>query len=305
MEKRSTLYALLIFGGLLALCFTFAIVLFRSLGAADEAASGWSFNNPDGPKVGVVEINGVITESKDALGQLVQFRRDPSIKAIVVRINSPGGAVAPSQELFHALERARRDKKVVVSMGTLCASGGFYIAVGADRIVASPGTITGSIGVVSQFPDVSGLLDLLRIRATTVKSGALKDVGSPIRPMTQGELEFFQGFSNRIYEQFLTDVSTARKVPKEELRKIADGRVLSGQEALEAKLIDQIGNFEDALETAVKLAGAPGDPVPVFAKKRESLVRELLHEGTEGAAQAIKHEFSPSGSVELRDTRLQ
>lgn len=302
MEKKSTLYALLLFGGLLAVCFTFAIVLFVSLKSATEEEHAWTSGN--GPKIGVVEITGVITAARQPLADLIAFRRDPQIKAIVVRVDSPGGAVAPSQEIFHEILRTRKEKKVVVSMGTLAASGGLYVSVAGDRVVASPGTITGSIGVISEFPDVSGLMELARVRATTVKSGALKDVGSPLRPMSDAERAYFQKFTDGIYEQFLGDVAEARKIDKEQLRKIADGRVLSGKEALDAHLVDELGNLEDALEAAVKLAGATGEPVPVFAKKNQGLLRELLHDGTEGAASAIEEHVTPRGSL-LLDSRLR
>lgn len=303
MEKRSSLYALAVFGGLLAICFLFSYILFSSLSGSSEAGHGWSSGS--GPKIGVVEVNGVITDSKDVLEHLVEFQRDPAIKAIVVRVDSPGGAVGPSQEIFRAIQRARKDKKVVVSMGALAASGGFYVAVAADRIYASPGTITGSIGVISEFPDVSGLLDVVHVKATTIKSGPLKDVGSPLRPMTEAEKVYFQGFVNAIYDQFLSDVAESRKLPKDDVRKLADGRVLTGQQALEAKLIDELGNLEDALDGAVKLAGEKGEAVPVFAKKKQSFVQELLHDSTEGASSALREELRGGSSIELRDGRLR
>lgn len=301
MERRSSLYALLVFGTLLGACFAFAFLLFGSLKSGAPVGDEHAWTSGDGPKVGVVEVSGVITDSKDTLSQLIAFRRDPSIKAIVLRVDSPGGAVAPSQEIFREIHKTKKEKKVVVSMGTLAASGGFYISVPADKIFASPGTITGSIGVISEFPDASGLMELAHLKANTIKSGALKDVGSPLRPMTDTEKQYFQTFTNGIYEQFLADVAEARGVDKEQLRKIADGRVLTGREALDAKLIDELGNLEDAIEAAAKLAGATGTPVPVFAHKHESFVRELLHDG----ASTIKEEVTPHGSVNLLDTGLR
>src|SRR5438105_9113060 len=168
MDKRSVAYPLIVFGGLLAACFVFAIVLFSLVGGGKDDDKAWTGGK--GPKIGVVEVNGVISASKEPLRQLIEFRRDKDIKAIVVRIDSPGGSVAPSQEVYRAILRARKDKKVVVSMGTVAASGGYYIASAADKIYALPGTITGSIGVISEFPEVDGLLDLLHVKATTIKS---------------------------------------------------------------------------------------------------------------------------------------
>jgi protease-4 len=297
VEKRSALYALLVFGSLLALSFVFLYFLFSALEQKGE--QGWGTGV--GPKIGVVELTGTITDSKDLVGQLHELRKDDSIKAIVLRIDSPGGAVAPSQEIYRAVLRTKKDKKVVCSMGTVAASGGFYVASACDKIYASPGTITGSIGVISEFPHVSQLMALAKIDVDTIKSGAMKDSGSPLREMTDSERKFFQGFVNGVYEQFLDDVSTARKIPKETLRPLADGRILTGQQALEHHLVDELGNLEDAIEGAAKLAGAKGEPVPVFQKKpRGSLVGEMLRGAVEGAVEAAR----PHGSIEVRDPRL-
>ena len=297
MERRSALYALLVFGSLLGLCFAFLYFLFSALEQKGE--QGWGSGL--GPKIGVVELTGTITDSKDLVGQLHELRKDDSIKAIVLRIDSPGGAVAPSQEIYRAVLRTKKTKKVVCSMGTVAASGGFYVASACDKIYASKGTITGSIGVISEFPQVSQLMALAKVDVDTIKSGAMKDSGSPLREMTEPERKFFQGFVNGVYEQFLDDVSAARKIPKETLRPLADGRILTGQEALEHHLIDELGNLEDAIEGAGKLAGASGEPVPVFQKKpRGSLVGEMLRGAVEGAIDAAR----PHGSIEVRDPRL-
>ncbi|HEX8953436.1 MAG TPA: signal peptide peptidase SppA, partial [Polyangia bacterium] len=211
------------FGSLLALSFVFLYFLFSALEQKGE--QGWG--NGFGPKVGVVELTGTITDGKDVIGQLHELRKDDSIKAIVLRIDSPGGAVAPSQEIYRAVMRTKKDKKVVCSMGTVAASGGFYVASACDKIYASAGTITGSIGVISEFPHVSGLMALAKIEVDTIKSGAMKDSGSPLRAMTDPERKFFQSFVNGVYEQFLDDVAAARKIPKETLRPLADGRILT------------------------------------------------------------------------------
>lgn len=297
MEKRSALYALLVFGSLLGLCFVFLYFLFSALEQKGE--QGWG--NGLGPRIGVVELSGTIMDSKDLVGQLHELRKDNTIKAIVLRIDSPGGAVAPSQEIYRAVLRAKKDKKVVCSMGTLAASGGYYVAAACDKIYASPGTITGSIGVISEFPHVQGLMALARVEVDTIKSGAMKDSGSPLRPMTDHERKFFQAFVDGVYEQFLDDVSVARKIPKETLRSLADGRILTGKEALAHKLIDELGNLEDAIEGAAALAGQKGEPVPVFQpKKRGSWMGELLRGAAEGAVQGAQ----PRGSIEVRDPRL-
>ncbi|MDB4966859.1 MAG: signal peptide peptidase SppA, type [Myxococcales bacterium] len=297
MEKRSALYALLVFGSLLALCFVFLYFLFSALEQKGE--QGWGSGL--GPRIGVVELSGTIMDSKDVVGQLHELRKDNSIKAIVLRIDSPGGAVAPSQEIYRAVLRAKKDKKIVCSMGTLAASGGYYVAAACDKIYASPGTITGSIGVISEFPHVQGLMALARVEVDTIKSGPMKDSGTPLRGMTESEKKFFQAFVDGVYEQFLDDVSAGRKIPKETLRPLADGRILTGKEALAHKLIDELGNLEDAIDGAAVLAGQKGEAVPVFEpKKRGSWVGDLLRGATQGAIEAAQ----PRGSIEVRDPRL-
>lgn len=294
MEKRSALYALLVFGSLLGLCFVFLLFLFAAL--ADKDDTNWG--DGSGPHIAVVELTGEIKDSREILGQLHELRKDDSVKAIVVRIDSPGGSVAPSQEIFRAIQRAKKDKKVVCSMGNLAASGGYYVAAACDKIYASPGTITGSIGVISEFPHVQGLMALARVEVDTIKSGALKDSGSPLRAMTTTERLYFQQFVDGVYEQFLDDVATARKIPKETLRPLADGRILSGKEAQKVHLVDELGNLEDALDGAATLAGVTGDPVPVFRKKESSSwVGNLVRGVLEGAV-------VPRASIEVRDPRL-
>jgi protease-4 len=295
MEKRSAVYAFLVFGGLLALCFGFFVLLLTRIDTSGEP----SWGDGEGPRVGVVEVKGVIGDTKDLVGELRDLRKNDRIKAIVVRIDSPGGAVAPSQEVYRAILRAREKKKVVCSMGTIAASGGYYIASACDKIYASKGTITGSIGVISEMPHVQGLLELARVQVDTIKSGALKDAGSPFRAMSADEKQYFQRFVNGIYEQFLDDVATARKLDKNELRLIADGRVLTGEEAKQAKLIDEIGNLEDALDGAVKLAGLKGEPVPVFIGKRpKGLLTNLLGGGADSLF------TGPYLTIEARDPRF-
>jgi protease-4 len=294
MERRSALYALAVFGSLLGLCFLFLFLLFSSL---DGREAGWGAGS--GPKIGIVEIEGVIKggDAREVVGKLHELRRDASIKALVVRVDSPGGAVAPSQEIHQAILRARKDKKVVCSMGTVAASGGYYVAAACDQIFASAGTITGSIGVISEVPHVQKLLDLARVDVDTIKSGAMKDIGSPLRAMSSDERHFLQGFVDNIYEQFLSDVAAARKLDKDKLRALADGRILTGKQAFEAGLVDKLGNFEDAVEAAARLAGEKGTPVPLFEKRGgRSLFGELFRDAAA--------ELRARQSVEVRDPRL-
>ena len=295
MERRS-LTAILVFAGLFALCFAFAASLV-SLSEGDSPLEG------DGPRIGVVEIEGVIRDARDALEALESFRRDPDIVAVVVRIDSPGGAVGPSQEVHHAIARVRKSKKVVASMGAVAASGGYYVACAADLVLANAGTVTGSIGVISQLAQVGELLALMRIRTETIKSGPLKDAGSPLRPMTDEDRAYFQGVVDDIYRQFLRDVARARHVPEADIRAVADGRVLTGEQALAHKLIDEIGGLDDALIRAAALAHKKGDPVPVYPRKRmKTLLAELLSESGAHLGEWLRSRAG--ATVEMRDPIL-
>ena len=205
-----------------------------------------------GEKVGVVEIKGLISDSKTVLKQLNRFSEDQAIRAIVVRINSPGGAVGPSQEILQEVEKVKKRKKVLASLGTVAASGGYYIASGADLIMANKGTATGSIGVIMQFTNVEGLTKKVGLDFFTLKSGRYKDVGSPFRPMSPEEKEYMQHLLDNIYQQFLSDVARNRKIPLEKLKTLAEGKIYTGEEAKEVGLVDEFGNLPDAIE---KLTG--------------------------------------------------
>ncbi len=235
-----------------------------------------------GEKVGVVEIKGLITDSKTVLKQLDRFSEDQTIKAIVVRINSPGGAVGPSQEILREVEKIRAKKKIVASLGTLAASGGYYIACGADLIMANKGTATGSIGVIMQFTNVEGLTKKVGLDFFTLKSGRYKDVGSPFRSMTPEEKEYMQHLLDNIYQQFVSDVARNRKIPVEKLKSLAEGKVYTGEEAKQVGLVDEFGNLPDAIDRAGKLAGIKGKVEAVYPEKEGfSLLRLLLGEDTE------------------------
>lgn len=229
-----------------------------------------------GSRVGEIEITGTILGSRSTLKSLKQFRKDPTIKAILLRIDSPGGAVAPSQEIYMEVRRTTAVKPVVVSMGSVAASGAFYIASAATRILADPGTLTGSIGVIIHLPNMQGLFDKIGYKTTTIKSGQFKDIGDPDRPMTPAEQALLQSTIDATYNQFVRDVSRARSLPEADVRKIADGRIILGEDALKLKLIDQIGNYEDALREAGRLGGIKGEPEVEKAKKSESSLLDLL-----------------------------
>jgi len=228
-------------------------------------------------KVGVVEIKGMLTDSRTTLKQLERFKEDRSIKAIVLRVNSPGGAVGPSQEICREVEKLRRTKKVVASLGTLAASGGYYVACGADLIIANPGTTTGSIGVLMQFANMEQLAKKLGLDFFSLKAGRYKDVGSPFRPMTPEDREYLQHLLDNVYQQFVRDVGRNRKIPPEKMKELAEGRVYTGEEAKQLGLVDELGNLPDAIERAGRLGGIKGKVEAVYPEKEGfSMLRFLL-----------------------------
>lgn len=230
-----------------------------------------------GEKVGVIEIYGVIVDSKNVLNHLKRFREDRAIKAIVVRVDSPGGAVGPSQEIFREIRKTSATKKVVASMGTIATSGGYYIAAGADGIVANPGTITGSIGVIMGFTNYEELLHKIGLVPIVVKSGEYKDIGSPVRKMKPKEKKILRDFAKKIHRQFIKDIVDGRKMEMEKVESLADGRIFTGQESKKYGLVDRLGNLEDAIEWAGQLGGIKGKIAAVYAKeKRFSLLKYLM-----------------------------
>jgi protease-4 len=233
-------------------------------------------------RVGVVEIKGLLTDSRTVIKQLERYRDDDSIKAVVLRINSPGGAVGPAQEILREVEKVRDKKKIVASLGTVAASGGYYIASGANLIMANRGTATGSIGVIMQFTNVEGLTRKIGLDFFNLKAGRYKDVGSPFRPMTPEDKAYLQGLLDNIYQQFLIDVAHNRKIPLARLKTLAEGRIYSGEEAKQVGLVDEFGNLPDAIERAGRLGGIKGKVKAVYPEKEGfSLLRLFLGQDTE------------------------
>lgn len=224
-----------------------------------------------GGKIGVIEIYNVITTSKFAVENIKEFAEDPSIKAIILRVDSPGGGVAASQEIYEELKRAKVSKKIIVSMGAVAASGGYYVALPADVIVANPGTITGSIGVIMEFPVFERLMDKLGIEFEVVKSRDHKDIGSPFRKLDSAERELLKGVIMDVYDQFLIATIEARALPRDSVLKYADGRVITGRQAYELGFIDTLGTFSDAVDIAGDLVGID-DPFLVYPRRRLSLI---------------------------------
>lgn len=233
-------------------------------------------------KVAVIPIEGEIVDARETLDALKKYADNNTVKAIVIRINSPGGGVVPSQEIYAAIRHTKTDsgKPIVASMDSVAASGGYYIAAACDQIVANPGTITGSIGVILQWFDMKELVRWAKLRPETITSGELKDAGSPYREMTEAERAYFQNIVTQLHAQFVRDVAHGRreKLKFEEVQRLADGRVFTGEEALKLKLVDQLGTIDDAVRTAGKLAGIRGEPAKYWPKRREPRLLDLFTE---------------------------
>ncbi len=255
----------IILGSIVALFFLM-LVLLRTMGSG----------TPIGQKVAVIDIAGIISKSDATIKRIHTYRDDPSVKAIVLRIDTPGGSVAPVQEIFTELEKI--EKPIVASMGGSAASGGYYIACAADTIVANPGTLTGSIGVIMQFTRMKGLYDKVGLEHQVVKSGQFKDTGSPFRELTEQERAVLQATVDDVHNQFVDAIFTARGnlLTRAEVVELADGRIFSGKQALESKLIDQLGNLPDAIKIAGKLAGIEGKPRVFRPERRTSLLEQLI-----------------------------
>jgi protease IV len=228
-------------------------------------------------EVAVLEIKGVITESDEVLEKIRTISEKSGVKAVIVRIDSPGGGVAASQEIYEELKKLDKTKPVIASLSSLAASGGYYVAIGARKIVANPGSLTGSIGVIMQLADLQKLYDFIKITPITIKSGKFKDIGSTSRNMTAEERHILQKLSDDIHVQFKKHVAEARKIPVSEVEKLADGRIFTGLGAKDVHLVDEIGNFEDAIDLAAKEAGIKGKPKLYYPEaKKDGLLKMLM-----------------------------
>lgn len=270
MKKRRILTGLGVIVILLAMIFLF----FFFFGPYMVRTDRFTF----GDKIGVVEIKGVITQSADIIETLRHYVEDDGVKAIILRIDSPGGGVGPAQEIYREVLKIKSKKKVITSMGSVAASGGYYIACASDIIVANPGTITGSIGVIMQFSNFEELFKKIGIKGVVIKGGEYKDIGSPFREMTSEEKKIMQEVIDNVHQQFIQAVAEGRKLERIKVIQIADGRILTGEQAKRLGLVDQIGNFQDAIDTAAKLAGIKGKPQIIYPKKKFSLLELLIKE---------------------------
>jgi protease IV len=273
-KKTANLLVWIVLGGGALLFFTLSLLAVAFYFSSDTAASFSLSSN----QVLEIELEGIIYDSKSFTEQLKEWGTKSGIKAVVLRINSPGGGVAASQEMYEAVKKFRVDthKVVVVSMSSVAASGGYYVACAADKIFANPGTITGSIGVIAEWYNYGDLLRWAKLESIVIKSGELKDAGSPTRPLTSAEKVYFQSLIDGMFNQFVSAVSAGRKMDRAVIAKLADGRVYTGQEAKENGLVDELGTYQDAVAAAAKMAGISGEPKIVTAPKKEGALLHLL-----------------------------
>jgi protease-4 len=289
---------LIVFVTAVALGVIFFGVVFLASYLSGGKRSGESLPMVGADKVALVKIEGVLMTSSPIVEELNSYAEDLSIKAIIIRIDSPGGGVVVSQEIFNAVLNAKKaGKKIVVSMGTVAASGGYYVAAAADRIVANPGTLTGSIGVIMQYAVIEKLLDKIGVKGQVIKAGEYKDAGSPFREMTPQEKKLLQSVIDDVHSQFIEAVikgrnetlAEGRKLSLEEVRAIADGRILTGRQAYDLRLVDELGDLGDSIRIAGTLAGIKGKPHVVEKKKKIPFFEYLKEETATWVADVLTH----------------
>jgi protease-4 len=270
MRKKRVLIGLGVIVVLLVVFFSALYLIGRSAGTSSRFAFG--------DRIAIVEIRGVIAQSSGIIEEIHEYLEDDGVKAIILRIDSPGGGVGPSQEIHREILKVKEKKKIVTSMGSVAASGGYYIACASDLIVANPGTITGSIGVIMEFTNIEELFKKIGIKGVVLKSGELKDIGSPFREMTHEEKRIIQEVIDNVHQQFIKAVAEGRKLDRSKVTQIADGRIMTGEQAKQLGLVDQIGNLDDAIDATAKLVGIEGKPDIVYPKKRFSIWELLIRE---------------------------
>lgn len=294
MKRKRVLVGLAVIVGLMVFFFVASVLVMRFGATPGE----FSF----GGRIAVVEIRGVITQSSGVIDELRRHREDSGVKAIVLRIDSPGGGVGPSQEIYQEVLKTRKEKKVLTSMGAVAASGGYYVACGSDLIVANPGTITGSIGVVMQFSNFEELMKKIGIKGVVIKSGAFKDTGSPFREMTLEERRLLQQVIDSVQEQFVSAVAAGRKMDRAKVAEIADGRILTGEQAKKLGLVDEFGNLQDTIDLAAKLVGIEGRPQVIYPRRKVTLWDLVLKDLARGILDTLiekgfelSYRMSPGG----------
>lgn len=257
-----------------AVFFFFLLVVF-----AAGLLSDCSVFVPGGDKIGILEVRGTIVDAQQIVAKIADFRDSRNIKAVVLRVDSPGGGVAPSQEIHAELKRLAQEKPLIISMGSVAASGGYYLAIAGEHLFANPGTITGSIGVIMSFPDYRDLMGKIGVKTEVVKSGQFKDIGSSSREFSAADRELLQGMIDDVHAQFVQAISDDRNIPLDRLRPYVDGRIITGRQALSLGLIDEIGTMTDAVRYAAKVSGLGDSPALVYPEPEQVDFLERLLQG--------------------------
>ena len=284
-RRHPYLFFLLVFSGILGVSLISMSLI--------SLMSGEDGDMRFGEKIGVIEVTGVILDAGPVLQSLKRFREAEAVKAIVVRVESPGGAVGPAQEIYREIRKTAEKKPVIASMGAVAASGGYYISAAADGIVANPGTITGSIGVIMEYTNFEALFEKIGLYPVIITSGKYKDMGSPLRKMTEDERTLLQEFVDTVHRQFVDDVAKGRGMDKEAVMKVADGRILPGETAQMHGLVDRMGNMADALEWAAQKGGIEGKIKTVYPPKEHLPLLEYLLDRAAVQVRQWFHEASP------------
>ena len=275
-ERRSRVWLWLLFGGGAFFLFVAAVftLVYMSFNGHDDESSFGGF----GDKIGVVDLDGVILSPKLVVSQLKKFAEDDSIKAIILHVNSPGGGVAASEEIYCEVKRIHDSKKkrIVASIETVGASGAYYVSSATDKIYADKGSIVGSIGVIAQWVNYGELLRWAKLKNITLKAGEFKDTGNPTRDMTPAEQEYMQSLIDNMHTQFIQAVADGRKMKEADIRLIANGKVWTGEQAFPMKLVDQISDFEDAVKDTAKAVGIKGEPSLVWPPKNRRSGLDLM-----------------------------
>ncbi len=280
--KKSTKWFLIIGGSVFAFFIVMLIIGIVALFKGGEDYEEVTISGKGGT-LALIELSEPIVSSENTVRLLKKYRENSSVKGIIFRVETPGGGVAASQEIYEEVKKTRESgKPVVISMGAVAASGGYYISCGASKIVANPGTVTGSIGVITQFMHFNQLMEKIGVSSTTVKSGKLKDSGSPLRAFNEDDKKYFQEVVNDLYAQFVEVVSQERNLPIEKVKQLADGRVYTGKQAYNVGLVDTLGTYEDAITITANLAGISGTPKLIKERKKEKLVDMFVGEAKSG-----------------------
>jgi protease-4 len=275
-NKRSRIWLWIVIGG--GAFFLFVLAVFTLVYVAVHANQQQAGFHAFGDKIGVVDLDGVILDPNEVVGQLQRFADDDSIKAIIIHVNSPGGGVAASEEIYREVKRIRDEKKkrIVSSIQTVGASGAYYVSSGTNKIYADSGSVVGSIGVIAEWVNYGDLMRWAKLKPELLKVGEFKDTGDPTRELTPAERVYMQGLIDNMYGQFVNAVADGRHTKVSDIKAIADGRVWTGEQALNLHLIDQIADFRSAVEDTAKSVGISGEPVLVHPEKDRQSLLDLL-----------------------------